>query len=105
MFLEDKAQAETQVQEPSLQGFISWLETKPPTEKYNWWDGDRCACGQYAKHIGEPNWAYEANQGEGPSKSIWRQLNDLAYHAAYRVYSFGPREGTFCRLLEQARAA
>lgn len=38
--------------EPSLEGFIAWLETKPPEEEYNWRNDKECAVGQYAQSLG-----------------------------------------------------
>ena len=48
---------------PSLDGFIAWLETKDPSETYNWGNCNECAAGQYAKAIGFENWADQACQG------------------------------------------
>lgn len=31
---------------PSIQGLISWLETKDPTEAYNYYTSQTCAMGQ-----------------------------------------------------------
>jgi len=38
--------------EPTLDGLIAWLETQDPKSKYDYWDVDRCAIGQYLTSIG-----------------------------------------------------
>lgn len=38
---------------PSLQGFIGWLETKNPKERYRFWEcNGRCLLGQYMAYAG-----------------------------------------------------
>jgi hypothetical protein len=37
---------------PSLEGFIAWLETKDPEERYDWLSFSTCACGQYMRSLG-----------------------------------------------------
>ena len=59
--------------EPSLPGFIDWLRSKDPKEHYNWPDSGRCACGQYARHLGVANW----NSG-GRHHQVWDRLNQIA---------------------------
>ena len=36
---------------PSLEGFIAWLETKDPEERYDWLSFNTCACGQYLRSL------------------------------------------------------
>ena len=36
----------------SLEGFIAWLETKDPEERYDWLSFNTCACGQYLRSLG-----------------------------------------------------
>jgi hypothetical protein len=76
MYLETKRDGEAQ--QPSLQGFIAWLETKDPAEKYNWSRADQCACGQYARHLGV-RW----NPWRG---NIWGRLNSIAYLVQPRTF-------------------
>jgi len=38
--------------EPSLEGFIAWLETKDPNEEYDWSSYNHCAAGCYAMSVG-----------------------------------------------------
>lgn len=73
---------------PSLPGFIGWLETKNPKERYNWCYPSACACAQYAQEC------------LGWSRSSWitspnfEVLNRLAYEGKW----------TFGALLERAKA-
>jgi hypothetical protein len=39
-------------QEPSVAGFIRWLETKDPQQKYDWRLYQTCAVGEYAAALG-----------------------------------------------------
>ena len=38
--------------QPSLTGFMLWLESKDPTETYRWESYEVCAIGQYMREIG-----------------------------------------------------
>lgn len=50
MFLDEKKEGEASG--PSLNGFILFLETKDPQEKYDWRVYQRCAVGAYAATLG-----------------------------------------------------
>lgn len=43
-----------EAKEPSLDGFIEWLETQNPKTKYNFCDLTSCAVARYMKTIGLP---------------------------------------------------
>jgi hypothetical protein len=97
MFVETKRDGEVQTQEPSLRGFISWLETKNPNEEYYWASGKSCAAGQYAASLGIHQEFLDRTDG-GKNHGIWSLLSMAAY----------PREeksltGTFGAALEGAR--
>ena len=77
---------------PSLESMAAWLETKDPNEKYDWVDGCKCACAQYAKARGVfAEWRGNAWPRQ-PEISIWHELNMLAQHCE-----------TFGKLLERVR--
>jgi hypothetical protein len=38
--------------EPSMEGFLRFCESRPPEEEYWWVDGVNCACGQYYQFLG-----------------------------------------------------
>jgi hypothetical protein len=93
-------------QTPSLAGFIAWLETKDPNERYNWDQPAICACGQYAASIGKKGWPV--------FEEPWRTLNHLACNAIMsrpepsqvRRYAMLDQSGwTFGALLQRARVA
>lgn len=78
---------------PSFIGFVAWLETKDPDEKYNWGDGCRCAIGQYLNLFGITN------------------ANNIPY-SEYEKFEGGPdvfvalkEPHTFGAALERARAS
>jgi hypothetical protein len=72
--------------EPSLRGFIEWIETKEPKETYNWCSISHCACRQYFDSI-----------GSGYEHRIAQTLDIIAY---------GGGEGwTFGELLDRVKAA
>jgi hypothetical protein len=74
-------------QQPSLEGFIAWLETKDPDESFNYHDSDMCACGQYAKSIGTEMWGIWP---EETHTAIWDRLNGVACSRdAQRNWTFG----------------
>ena len=60
--------------EPSIPGFIEWLQRKDPNEKYDWTKASSCACGQYHLSLDEQNkpgcWI-----GTVP---VWNELNSVA---------------------------
>lgn len=91
MFLEEKKTGETQVQEPSLEGFIAWLEKQPADGEYDWINPQKCACAQYAAFLGVTQWS--KNMAHDP----WYQLNRIAFG-----YS---DTATFGRCLTRAKAA
>ena len=83
--------------EPSLDGFISFLETKRRFARYRWQHAGRCACGQYAQSIGQgEDWGIRRWGGD----RMWTLLDDLALDAC------GPRarSASFGTLLDLARA-
>jgi len=82
MFLEEKRHGEG----PTLEGFISWLETQDPEQEYPWRRSEECACAQYGKHLGVKF---------SPGKEAWDSLNSIAYRA-------GP--WTFGNLLKYAKS-
>jgi hypothetical protein len=80
--------------EPSLPGFINWLESKDPNEHYQWRYSEICACGQYAKHLGKKEWQHTG--------SIWLTLNSLA--RGDDLYAeLDPKKRTFGQLLDRAK--
>ena len=83
MFVETKREGEQIATrgEPSLAGFISWLETRDPDEKYAYFDMEHCACAQYAKAI-----SAEWRSGIVYENPVWMTL-DLA--AAMEPHTFG----------------
>ncbi len=56
--------------EPTMPGFVAWLERKDPNERYDWPRSEICACGQYATELGVKNWQADHNN--------WHQMNMLA---------------------------
>ena len=103
MYVDEKRQGEPSViaprDEPSLDGFISFLETKWRWQRYRWDDAGNCACAQYADSIGEKgnSWWCEDDTCED---AAWHRLNKLAHAALaprWRTASFGT-------LLDLARA-
>lgn len=94
MFVETKAPGETPVkQNPSLEGFVAWLETKDPNEAYNYLAPHVCACGQYSLFLGE--FWIPSNAGPKQIDRVYRDLNVLS--------AGGP--WTFGALLARARRA
>ena len=83
--------------EPTLPGFVAWLERKDPTERYHWPTAEICACGQYAKEIGVKSWL---GSDEG-----WSKLNRLA-RGAKTINDYETVDGsgwTFGQLLDRCR--
>lgn len=81
---------EVKTKEPTLSGFVAWLETQDPQESFDYWTCDgRCAVDLYLATIGS-----DLNFG---SNNVTRHLNGLAYKA------FLMGEPTFGGLLEIAR--
>src|SRR5580700_9747733 len=68
--------------QPSLEGFIAWLETKGKTEIYYWGKTENCACAQYAATLGLDG-AYGRIKGEifNPNEEFFSILNRLALNA------------------------
>lgn len=57
--------------EPSLPGFIDWLRSKDPHERYEWPNSRICACGQYSQdEFGKEDWMN--------THPTWSTLNQLA---------------------------
>jgi hypothetical protein len=82
----------TRKQTPTVAGFVSWLETKNPTETYNYFDFEGgCAVSQYFSAIGY------AEPGTLPVnyREVRNPLEDLAFDTPHN----------FGALLERARAA
>ncbi len=52
MYKDLKSFGEPQVQHPSLEGMIAWMETKPPSQRYFYGDAARCLCSQYYRETG-----------------------------------------------------
>lgn len=85
---------------PSLEGLIAWLETKNPSERYDWSNCEgRCLIGQYGASLGL-SWR-EINRAENgdPHTSLYYQLSTSNHQLALRG------EHTFGGALERARAA
>jgi hypothetical protein len=81
--------------EPTLPGFIAWLESKDPNEKYNWPNSEKCACGQYARSLGVEDWR---------SDDKWSKFNMLA--RGKPVFCDSEREEwTFGKCLDRAKKA
>ncbi len=76
--------------------FLSWLEAQPKDEVYNWSSAEHCACGQYAKSIGEENWV---GKGMPPSRNFWTVSNNLASES----WTFGALADRVRRHLETAQ--
>lgn len=54
MFVQDKADGEqTAIQHPSVAGLLAFCESQKPDTAYEWLDCHECACGQYARSIGQ----------------------------------------------------
>ena len=69
--------------QPSLEGFIAWLETKNPDETYHWPRGTECAVGQYATSIGKiEEFLIRKNE-------CWRRLNRIAMPEEFHDDTFG----------------
>ena len=59
---------------PDMESFQIFCERKPADCTYDWLNGDICACGQFAKRVGVPNWQ---DQSAEPH-SFWDTINELA---------------------------
>lgn len=85
-------------QAPSLQGLIVWLETKDPSEQYDWSNIENlCLIEQYAASIGMPRselCAFDAN-GESHYSRLSTNNDCLALKLPH----------TFGAALERARTA
>lgn len=75
----------------TLPHFLAWCEAQPENGFYNWGSSSICACGQYAKAIGEEAWS---TRREG----FWAKANMLALgahspasepHLSGGVWTFG----------------
>jgi hypothetical protein len=84
--------------QPTLPGFVAWLERKDPNEHYRWPNSEICACGQYAKTLGMKTW-----QGSGSNSSTWTQLNSLARGDTPPFEEAEPSEWTFGQCLDRAK--
>lgn len=74
---------------PSMDGFVSWLETKDPAEGYVWGDcTGGCAVDQYFTSLGVT---------ETQRREWWGRYGALDRPAIYRPHTFGA-------LLERANA-
>lgn len=84
--------------EPTLPGFVEWLQRKDPNERYEWPKSNICACGQYAESLGKTHWI-------GTGNSTWSKLNRLARGPGMLGdYEIAPEsEWTFGKLLERAK--
>lgn len=107
MFVEEKALAEPQVEQkiqPSLAGFISWLETKNPDETYPYTNSCDCACAQYLKAINQfhPWWLSDP---EHNFQGLMTDLNHLAAGKSNSEGAFNTGAWTFGLLLDRAKAA
>jgi hypothetical protein len=82
---------EVKTKKPSLAGFIAWLETKNPRERYNFQNCDgHCAVDQYYASVGID----VVGRGIPSPRELWGDLNRIA--SRYR---------TFGGLLKAARVA
>jgi hypothetical protein len=70
--------------EPSLAGFVKWLETKDPTETYEYAYSQSCAVGKYFEALGMDPWEIgRPGMGLTPFQRAWQgigwgNLNSLA---------------------------
>jgi hypothetical protein len=74
MFVETKKEGEAPVkQEPSLRGFIAWLETKNAAQRYDYYNcNGGCLVGQYVNSIGMRWSPYDqGGTGFGPGRDWW----------------------------------
>jgi hypothetical protein len=63
--------------EPSMQGFLRFCESKPPEEDYYWLDGMNCAGAQYYRSLGRRfEWAMRIKHG---FDSVPWQLDGAAF--------------------------
>ena len=83
--------------EPTLPGFVAWLERKDPNERYEWPKAEICACGQYAKEVmGQSDWI---------GRDGFSELNMLARGPLeLTAWETAPSHNwTFGKLLERCR--
>lgn len=107
MFLEEKKAGEVQVEQPSLVGFIAFLEKMPAKGVFNWKSGQNCVCAQYAKSIGQyESWGrfcgVSLGRNESSMREILEKLNLIAYHSAETSPFY---EGTFGKALKIAKVS
>lgn len=77
---------ETKPTEPTLAGFVAWLDTKDSHEKYYWFNGSNCAVAQYAHSVGlKRSYLLRWVDTDGLGK-IWGQLDWIAQRGRH---SFG----------------
>ena len=93
MYVDEKREGELLT--PSLPGFISWLERQDASKSYDWVACGRCACAQYAKHLGGDDWYLKVQ-----NDPVWAALNQLA-----KPHPFTATTDTFGNLLARSRDA
>jgi hypothetical protein len=68
---------EVKTKKPSLAGFIAWLETKNPKERYNYMNVEGlCPVDQYFSSIGI---GVDTWEDSSFPREQWGELNDLAH--------------------------
>lgn len=91
---------------PSMEQFRDFAARQPANRTYNWVDSSVCACAQYARQIGEPNWTGYA---DGSVRSgFWNIANGLAHVLPHTfgaltqrldAYLMGERSDELCLFL------
>lgn len=88
---------------PSLDSLIAWLETKNPTESYNFQDcNGKCLIGQYMASIGV-DWGYYPLGSASPYAQMLEKLSRASGHRFQNAVAWNlPR--TFGAALARAKA-
>lgn len=77
----------------TLAHIIAWLETKNPSESYDWNDGSCCLLAQYGRALGLPEAALDAT---GNYRSRYYQARERMMHAP------GYRDGFVAEIAKSA---
>ncbi len=89
--MDERTPAPATKPEPSVAGFIAWLETKDPSEGYHWADWDFCAVGQYLA-------SFNRVIRDIPDTPYWRVCMEL------NSYAHSAHPQTFGALLQRVKA-
>jgi hypothetical protein len=66
----------------SLEAFADWCEKQPADKGYDWDDPYYCACAQYAKFLGHPDWWLTSGKN-----GFWYKADRIAQNSgAGRTY-------------------